>query len=249
MNSLLAANLFASGNPLAGPPITQPLSQPSSCPAAPFLLNPVQLPTSAHQLNQHLVNLATTLHQQQHRNPVTTPVLSAPQSSLQPPKPPAGVPPPPPVPKPSDPGPSNASVCEPLAEKIRKLIEASSVRPLCEPIVEDEGAIKPVFEPAHAIQVYLFGPDFMIIINLGELSYQLTATFVLKAGTSSDLCVAGDLKMSESGRKSASADDEETGEAVRGKKGHRNGVMFEEARRMLSSSLKKVYRCDHFLQC
>ncbi len=50
-------------------------------------------------------------------------------------------------------------------------------------------------------------------------------------------------KMGESGRKSASADDEETEEAGKEvKKLHKNGAMFEEARRMLSSSLKRVYR-------
>lgn len=53
-------------------------------------------------------------------------------------------------------------------------------------------------------------------------------------------------KVGESGRKSASADDEETGEAIRGKKFHKNGAMFEEARRMLSSSLKKAYRYAAF---
>ncbi|VDP11743.1 unnamed protein product [Onchocerca flexuosa] len=57
-----------------------------------------------------------------------------------------------------------------------------------------------------------------------------------------NVVLCDDSKIGESGRKSASADDEETGEAIKVKKFHKNGAMFEEARRMLSSSLKKVYR-------
>lgn len=131
MNGLLAAGLLANNNPLAAPPITQPLSQPSSATMTPFVLNPVQLSAaSAQQLNQHFVNLATTL-----RN-VDAAADSA-HLSQQPPKQPEGVPPPPPVMKTSESTSSNISLCEPLAEKIRKLIEASNVRPLCDSSVEN----------------------------------------------------------------------------------------------------------------
>ncbi|VDO37447.1 unnamed protein product, partial [Onchocerca flexuosa] len=127
MNSLLAAGLLANNNPLAAPPITQPLAQPSSATTAPFMLNPVQLSTaSAQQLNQHFVNLATTL-----RRNVDVAADSS-HLSQQPPKQPEGVPPPPPVMKPSESASNNISLCEPLAEKIRKLIEASNVRPMCD---------------------------------------------------------------------------------------------------------------------
>uniref|UniRef100_A0A0R3RUZ8 RING-type domain-containing protein n=1 Tax=Elaeophora elaphi TaxID=1147741 RepID=A0A0R3RUZ8_9BILA len=133
MNGLLAAGLLANNNPLAAPPITQPLGQPSSATTTPFMLNPVQLSAaSAQQLNQHFVNLATTLR----RNGDTT--TDSAHFSQQPPKQPEGVPPPPPVMKPSESTTSsNISLCEPLAEKIRKLIEASNVRPLCDSSVED----------------------------------------------------------------------------------------------------------------
>lgn len=136
VNGLLAAGLLANNNPLAAPPITQPLAQPSSATTTPFMLNPVQLSAaSAQQLNQHFVNLATTL-----RRNVDTAADST-HLSKQPPKQPEGVPPPPPVVKPSESTSSNISLCEPLAEKIRKLIEASNVRPLCDSSVED-GATK-----------------------------------------------------------------------------------------------------------
>ncbi|EFO19223.1 PHD-finger family protein [Loa loa] len=201
MNGLLAAGLLANNNPLAVPPMTQPLAQPSSATTTPFMLNPVQLSAaSAQQLNQHFVNLATTL-----RRNVDTAADSTHLS--QPSKQPEGVPPPPPVVKPTESTSSNISLCEPLAEKIRKLIEASNVRPLCDSSVEDGGK---------------------------------NGVTVNDAINSVVLC--DDSKMGESGRKSASADDEESGEVVGVKKFHKNGVMFEEARQMLSSSLKKIYR-------
>lgn len=49
-----------------------------------------------------------------------------------------------------------------------------------------------------------------------------------------------DPRVNASSRKSASAEDEETGEAS--VKKHKNGWMFEQARQMLSESLKKRYR-------
>ncbi|VBB30680.1 unnamed protein product [Acanthocheilonema viteae] len=203
MNGLLAAGLLANNNPLAAPPITQPMGQPSSASTTPFMLNPVQLSAaSAQQLNQHFVNLATTL-----RRNVDTVADSA-HLSQQPSKQPEGVPPPPPVMKPSESTSSNISLCEPLAEKIRKLIEASNVRPLCDSSVEDS----------------------------------TTKIGVTVDDEINNVVPCDDSKVGESGRKSASADDEETGEAVKIKKFHKNGAMFEEARRMLSSSLKKVYR-------
>ncbi|VDK64255.1 unnamed protein product [Onchocerca ochengi] len=203
MNSLLAAGLLANNNPLAAPPITQPLAQPSSATTAPFMLNPVQLSTaSAQQLNQHFVNLATTLR----RN--VDIVADSSHLSQQPPKQPEGVPPPPPVMKPSESTSNSISLCEPLAEKIRKLIEASNVRPMCDSSVED-----------------------------GTTKIDVTIDDEMD-----NVVLCDDSKIGESGRKSASADDEETGEAIKVKKFHKNGAMFEEARRMLSSSLKKVYR-------
>ncbi|VIO87188.1 Uncharacterized protein BM_BM7745 [Brugia malayi] len=204
MNGLLAAGLLANNNPLAAPPITQPLAQPSSASTTPFMFNPVQLSAaSAQQLNQHFVNLATTL-----RRNVDTAADSA-HLSQQSSKQPEGVPPPPPVIKPSESVSSNISLCEPLAEKIRKLIEASNVKPLCDTSVDD-GTAK-------------IGVTMDDGIN--------------------NVVLCDNSKMGESGRKSASADDEETGEAGKEvKKLHKNGAMFEEARRMLSSSLKRVYR-------
>ncbi|MCP9265731.1 hypothetical protein DINM_021107 [Dirofilaria immitis] len=173
MNGLLAAGLLANNNPLTAPPITQPLAQSSSA-TAPFMLNPVQLSAaSAQQLNQHFMNLATTL-----RRNVDMAADSAPQ---QPPKQPEGVPPPP---------------------------AASNVRPLCDSSFED-GTTK-------------------IGVTVDD--------------NMNNVVLCDDSKAGESGRKSASADDEETGEAVKIKKFHKSGAMFEEARRMLSSSLKKIYR-------
>ncbi|KAK6110911.1 Zinc finger C3HC4 type (RING finger) family protein [Brugia pahangi] len=204
MNGLLAAGLLANNNPLAAPPITQPLAQPSSASTTPFIFNPVQLSAaSAQQLNQHFVNLATTL-----RRNVDTAADSA-HLSQQSSKQPEGVPPPPPVMKPSESVSNNISLCEPLAEKIRKLIEASNVKPLCDTSVDD-GTAK-------------IGVTMDNGIN--------------------NVVLCDNSKMGESGRKSASADDEETEEAGKEvKKLHKNGAMFEEARRMLSSSLKRVYR-------
>ncbi|VDK80067.1 unnamed protein product [Litomosoides sigmodontis] len=197
MNGLLAAGLLANNNSLAAPPITQPLGQPPSAATTPYMLNPMQLSAaSAQQLNQHFVNLAATL-----RRSVDT-IPDSPHLSQQPHKEPEGVPPPPPVVKSSESAISNISLCEPLAEKIRKLIEASNVKPLCDSSIEDGTAKDEV----------------------------------------SSVVLCNDSKVGESGRKSASADDEETGEAVKVKKFHKNGAMFEEARQMLSSSLKKVYR-------
>lgn len=131
VNGLLAAGLLANNNPLAAPPITQPLSQPSSATTAPYMLNPMQLSAASAQLNQHFVNLATTLR----RSVDTAPDSS--HLSQQPHKEPEGVPPPPPVVNSSESTVSNISLCEPLAEKIRKLIEASNVRPLYDSSVED----------------------------------------------------------------------------------------------------------------
>lgn len=74
-------------------------------------------------------------------------------------------------------------------------------------------------------------------------SYNAVTSFLLFKDEINSVVLCNDSKVGESGRKSASADDEETGEAVKVKKFHKNGVMFEEARRMLSSSLKKFYRC------
>ncbi|VDN03298.1 unnamed protein product [Thelazia callipaeda] len=206
MNGFLAAGLLASNNPLGAPPITQPLApQPSSAATAQFILNPMQQlsAASAHHLNQHLVNLTSTLQEQQSRKTPDTTQLS--QDSV---KQPEGVPPPPPVMKPPEPVSSNnTSLYEPLAEKIRKIIEASNVKPLCDSNIEDGFT---------------------------------NSTTVIEDRTNSGPYV--DLKVGESGRKSASADDEEADEAVKAKKFHGNGAMFEEARQMLSSSLKKVYR-------
>uniref|UniRef100_A0A915PIW4 RING-type domain-containing protein n=1 Tax=Setaria digitata TaxID=48799 RepID=A0A915PIW4_9BILA len=203
MNGLLAAGLLANNSSLTAPPMTQPLSQPSSATPAPFMLNPVQFSAaSAQQLNQHFVNLATSL--QRNVDTAVDPVQQLPQ---QPPKQPEGVPPPPPVIKPPESSSTNISLCEPLAEKIRKLIEASNVRPLCDSSVEDNATVVPTVQDE---------------VN--------------------NVVLCDDSKAGESGRKSASADDEETGEAVKTKRFHKNGAMFEEARRMLSSSLKKVYR-------
>lgn len=66
--------------------------------------------------------------------------------------------------------------------------------------------------------------------------------FTVCKGEINSLTLYDDSNVGESGRKSASADEEETSEAVKVRKFHKNGAMFEEARRMLSSSLKKVYR-------
>uniref|UniRef100_A0AAF5PI03 RING-type domain-containing protein n=1 Tax=Wuchereria bancrofti TaxID=6293 RepID=A0AAF5PI03_WUCBA len=200
MNGLLAAGLLANNNPLAAPPITQPLAPATT---TPFILNPVQFSAaSAQQLNQHFVNLATTL-----RRNVDTSVDSA-HLSQQSSKQPEGVPPPPPVIKPSESISNDISLCEPLAEKIRKLIEASNVKPLCDLSVED-----------------------------GTAKIGVTVDDQIN-----NVVLCDNSKMGESGRKSASADDEETGEAAKVKKLPKNGAMFEEARRMLSSSLKRVYR-------
>ncbi|VDN19103.1 unnamed protein product [Gongylonema pulchrum] len=170
-----------------------------------LLLPPLNLGAMNNLLAAGLLANSNPLAAQSIAQPLTqpSPAPTAPFVLNPTPKPPEGVPPPPPFEKPSIP-PNNLSVCEPLAEKIRKLIEASSVRPLCN-------------SPGPPLQT---------------------------AESDEAEEPSGDYLKAEAGRKSASADDEETGEAtVRVKKGaHRNGTMFEEARRMLSSSLKKVYR-------